>query len=868
MMNKPILRIVRLIRSPGKVEAFEDPRSKTRREKKEAMAWTMAKKRANVSAQAGLGRSVYEIVQIISAKNMEIHQQSQQFGQQQQKIFNTGVMLHQDCRCCLPHVVERRNKWKTSINLTDEQLIRWAIFTTSKSHPQSKLFQAFRVHDGSILAYIGVIIVCFAIFGGFIRHTLTTLPTWNSCTTVLFWLSIGMIFLLFVLIFLKLGQYNCFGKTLKPKNDVETVCPDETTSQSIPIEEDAVQATVFPKALDINDDDQRKHQLHSIQNLLENATLWLSVMLIEYYAIYLILLQNYWDTDSLKDSNIPGDHLLPEGVLAAGFFLPVCLYFVFNHVTIRSVLLLLLTVFIATLVLTIQYGLYNSLTKLCLAFTMSMFISLEYHRQCWGHFLVSVRLQETMTQNLRLAEEVKASELRHMIGNVAHDLKTPLSAFISGIDVIRSVTQDLQHDVAVYQMSPPCQYLILDKVREKAGNILEMTENVTNMNTFMIMTINRCIDYNKTLFGLKLVAKIESVLIKDCVDFVLKCVQSTISTTCRVCCKYDCVSLCDGNMVIQTDKQWLIENLLCLLSNAVKYSRIDSVIRLNVDIVDNDDILCSNRDTETMPSLQYMRFTVIDSGPGIAKEVVPDLFHEPTQTARLTGGTGLGLYSLAQRVHTLDGKYGVSNMYDDSSVSNEKPVIGCAIWFALPFHCVSVSLNQHNHSVIVDVTDVSVHDVPTTVMREEDHNTLSDTVIDPIALTAKYRKVLVADDSSIILKMTSLSLYKQGYEVTTAVNGLNAVELCQQTHFDVIIMDFQMPVMDGIEAIKAIRKQEQQRLIADPLRNAAIVIGFSAKSDDEQIQTAYQQGMDYFLPKPFLIKSFHECLFNASLSHV
>ncbi len=157
-------------------------------------------------------------------------------------------------------------------------------------------------------------------------------------------------------------------------------------------------------------------------------------------------------------------------------------------------------------------------------------------------------------------------------------------------------------------------------------------------------------------------------------------------------------------------------------------------------------------------------------------------------------------------------------------------------------------------------------------------------------------KVLVVDDSLPILKMTSLALRKQGHQVITAENGVEAIKIFQDnlasyqpwngimesSPFDVVLMDFQMPIMDGIQAITKLRELERQqapvikvpspRSQTQPIDEAyvtqikckeVIIIGFSAKSDEYQIEDGYLRGMDAFLPKPFTISSFHGILVNV-----
>ncbi len=943
---------------------------------------------------------------------------------------------------------------KLDLNLRDQS--HWLDLIKTRSHPLLRSFREFRVRDDSLVAYLVVIALCLGIFVGFIRHAITSLPTWNYCTAVLLWSSVGMLGLLFLLVLLKFWQYKCYLRNNRVNvDDRETnnhtlpVCTVRTKGDDLPAISKKSLLTQAKESVCRN-----KQLLRSAQKMLENIILWLSIIIIEYYVVYLVLLKNYWRYEFSigdRDSNIPTDHSLPEGILAAAFFLPISMYFVFKHVAIRMVLLLLVMVFLASITLTGHYNLHNSVTKLCLAFVMSLFITLEYHRQCWFSFITSLQLQDTLSMNMKMAEEMKAKELRHMLGNVAHDLKTPLSSFISGIDVVRSIIEDLQRDIDAYHLTVPDQCPILVRAKEKAANIIEVAENVTNTNIFMIMTINRCIDYNKTLFGVKLVAKLETILLRDCMQLVLNCIQSTITNRCHVDCSYLSDLLHDGAVSMRTDKQWLLENLLCLLSNAVKYSRSGSTIRLLIDVVEEcmppvvvpelkskkgeigtsdkgcfmkrilsnprltgltedynsmlsaasitskksiqpchignskkvssaTDLIDSDLDALEAqvdqvartsvsckpPIRRCIRFMVVDHGPGIAEEFLADLFKEPAQTARLTGGTGLGLYSLAKRVETMGGQCGVSNLYDhnkdprtvvdtpsatDSSTSssntNKKQIpIGCAIWFTLPWNLSVTDNHSADHSGLVEdhrqtfatfaipppcgdsgiSQDVSEDCLPITPKKEHGgieappsrktiqyplltvptviqeipslSNATRETSLvcnEPITvdsfrsqkssietchyvpvipivsprqedLKTIFPRVLVVDDSATILKMTSLSLTRQGHEVFTAENGLVATELCIRDSFDVILMDFQMPIMNGIEAIKAIRELERTRFSWESPKDPIVIIGFSAKSDEEQIEAGYHEGMDYFLPKPFLIKTFHELLSHALMN--
>lgn len=101
-----------------------------------------------------------------------------------------------------------------------------------------------------------------------------------------------------------------------------------------------------------------------------------------------------------------------------------------------------------------------------------------------------------------------------------------------------------------------------------------------------------------------------------------------------------------------------------------------------------------------------------------------------------------------------------------------------------------------------------------------------------------------------------------GFEVAIAVNGAEALDLLEERAFDLILMDIQMPVMDGIEATRRIRQ------LPDPLKSSIPIVALTANTFKEDVELYYQVGMNDYLPKPFdeprLFKIISKSLMNKN----
>ena len=111
--------------------------------------------------------------------------------------------------------------------------------------------------------------------------------------------------------------------------------------------------------------------------------------------------------------------------------------------------------------------------------------------------------------------------------------------------------------------------------------------------------------------------------------------------------------------------------------------------------------------------------------------------------------------------------------------------------------------------------------------------------------------VLIAEDNYINQKLMRKLLQKLGYKCDIVDDGAKVVDLLQEKQFDIILMDIQMPVMDGYEATRKIRESEKYNGRHIP------IVDVKAFAMERDSQLAYEAGMDDFLPKPFSKNDFY-----------
>ncbi len=284
--------------------------------------------------------------------------------------------------------------------------------------------------------------------------------------------------------------------------------------------------------------------------------------------------------------------------------------------------------------------------------------------------------------------------------------------------------------------------------------------------------------------------------------------------------------------------------LLNLIGNAIKFTDHGSV-SLSVHVVDN----------QTLPAL---KFTVEDTGPGILPEdeerIFGEFFQADVSLTRAHGGTGLGLAIAQQLVTLMQGSIGYA----------PNPVGGSHFWFDIPL--MEGSFNEALGPAISALTASQARAEIARMGRLTNTDSADAAPEVPekqqIGSSAYELNVLVAEDSEVNQFIIRELLAEWGVNVSVVADGAAAVEAFKSEGFDLILMDIQMPKMDGLEATRQIRSLQRK----ESINTDCIVVGLSAHAMSGDREKYMAEGMADYLTKPIRPAALQEIL-DACLKH-
>lgn len=339
----------------------------------------------------------------------------------------------------------------------------------------------------------------------------------------------------------------------------------------------------------------------------------------------------------------------------------------------------------------------------------------------------------------------------------------------------------------------------------------KFAQTIYQSGTSLLAIINDVLDFSKIEAG-----KIELEIIPfDLREIVNGIVEFFSLSVAQKGVKLRLTIDADVPQIVCGDPLRVRQVLLNLVNNAVKFTDQGEIV-LVVSVTDRGDdnlALC---------------FSVQDSGVGIKSEALQKIFEGFNQAdgsmTRKYGGTGLGLTIARQLAEMMGGGITVEST----------PGVGSCFYFTARFNC----------NCVAESVDI-----------EPELNMVADSVTGVGGLS-----ILLVEDNPINQEVCREMLECMGYQVTVAGNGQEALDCLAEKSFNLVLMDCQMPVLDGYSATRLLRQREKTARSEEDEVSPQVVIALTGHACSEDRQVCIDAGMDDYLSKPFSMKQLEEVL--------
>ena len=265
------------------------------------------------------------------------------------------------------------------------------------------------------------------------------------------------------------------------------------------------------------------------------------------------------------------------------------------------------------------------------------------------------------------------------------------------------------------------------------------------------------------------------------------------------------------------------------LSNAAKFT-------------DEGSVTLRVRQVHETSNKVHVQFTIIDTGCGIAKEVLPKLFTPFRQadesTARRYGGTGLGLVITRELVMLMGGRVELESEEGE----------GTTMTITIAFDKDKRSADQLEHD-----RGLALNPLPLGATKSDRERAVAE--VQRRRPPASVR-ILVAEDNALLRELTSKTLRKMGFGVVAVEDGVRAVAEVHRQEYDLVLMDGQMPVMDGYTATRQIRAS------SDPRVASVRIIALTASAFRGDRERCIEAGMSHYISKPVRAKDLEQAVWD------
>jgi signal transduction histidine kinase len=365
--------------------------------------------------------------------------------------------------------------------------------------------------------------------------------------------------------------------------------------------------------------------------------------------------------------------------------------------------------------------------------------------------LTFVRQQDRAIRELRLASEAKSQFLAAM----SHEIRTPLNGVLGMAQLLLETNQ--------------------------TGRQRELAETIRSSGVTLLTLLNEILDLSRIEAGRVEIAQ---------VDFDLRELLGELERIVTGSAQEKGLTLsfsvaAELPEALKGDPDHLHQVLLNLVSNAIKFTDRGGV-----------EVRAQARSRQGPDGILMVRFEVTDTGIGIPPEDVEHIFERFSQVdqsfARRHGGAGLGLAIAKGLAETMDGEIGVES----------RPGEGSRFWFSLPL-LLGDPLAARSPKPAAETSP----ELPTIPLLPEPEAPAAAQVEGASAAA----RILLVEDNPVNQSVAVGMLEALGHRVDVADDGREGLRAASLSAYDVILMDCQMPVMDGFETTREIRRLEQSR---------------------------------------------------------
>ncbi len=419
-----------------------------------------------------------------------------------------------------------------------------------------------------------------------------------------------------------------------------------------------------------------------------------------------------------------------------------------------------------------------------------------------------VAVKEDVTEKKRLADELENH--RYHLESLVSQRTTELIAARQDADAANIAKSAFLANMSHEIRTPMNGILGMAYLMRREGITPRQAEHLTTIDIsvqHLLHVINDILDISKIEAG-KLVLEVVPVSL----DSLLANVRSMLSVRARaknVRLLFESEHLPDNLM---GDPTRLQQALLNYANNALKFTEKGAVTLRCVKL---------HEDAASV----LLRFEVKDTGIGIAPEESSRLFEAFEQadnsTTRKYGGTGLGLAITMRLAQLMNGEVGVEST----------PGVGSTFWFT-----AQLQKSERKHEA--DPEHAAISNAEATIRQRH-----------------SGCRILIVDDEPINREVAKMFLEDSGLVIDTADDGEMAVTMARDNPYAAVLMDMQMPNLDGLEATR------QMRTI--PGYGAVSIIAMTANVFAEDKARCFDAGMDAFLTKPFEPRRLFETLLHA-----